>query len=57
LPKMAVDAQFLNHNNVITKSFDEGNVSRSIGLMWRKSSPRVAEFEVLCELIRQRNSV
>jgi LysR family hydrogen peroxide-inducible transcriptional activator len=56
LPKMAVDAQFLNHDNVITKSFDDDNVSRSIGLMWRKSSPRVAEFEVLCNLIQQRHS-
>ncbi len=30
-----------------------GDVSRRIGLVWRRSDPKAAEFQVLAQLIRQ----
>ncbi len=51
LPKMAVDAKILKGTTVQTRDFDEVGVQRSIGLMWRKNSPRQQEFEALGSLI------
>lgn len=51
LPQMAVDAKMLRGTNVITRPFDEDNIRRSIGLMWRHKSPRQEEFQQLGQLI------
>ncbi len=51
LPKMAIDSGILKGTQLKTMVFAEKNVSRSIGLAWRKSSPRVAEFEMLAAYI------
>jgi len=51
LPKMAVDAKILQGTSVLSRQFDEPEVQRSIGLMWRKNSPRQEEFEALGRLI------
>ena len=51
LPRMALDSKILTGTGVKTHPFREHNVSRSIGLMWRKKTPRRAEFTLLGEFI------
>lgn len=51
LPKMAVDAKMLQGTSVDARAFDEDEVWRSIGLMWRNKSPREKEFQQLGTLI------
>jgi len=53
LPRMAVDAHILTGIPVKIKPFAEKNVWRSIGLMWRNTSPRVDEFNLLGERLQQ----
>lgn len=53
LPKMAIDANILDNIPVTVKAFKENNVWRSIGLLWRKSSPRQEEFKLLGKLLQQ----
>ncbi|MGK2913734.1 MAG: hydrogen peroxide-inducible genes activator [Porticoccaceae bacterium] len=50
LPKMAIDAGILTGiSNVKTKEFAENGVWRSIGLAWRRRSPREEEYKMLAE--------
>jgi LysR family hydrogen peroxide-inducible transcriptional activator len=51
LPQMAMDSKILSGTDVCTHHFKEANVSRSIGLMWRKKTPRREEFAMLGEFI------
>lgn len=51
LPKMALDAGILSGTHIVTKPFSEKHVWRSIGLAWRKSSPRAPEYELLADFI------
>ncbi|MEP5765261.1 MAG: hydrogen peroxide-inducible genes activator [Halieaceae bacterium] len=51
LPQMAMDSKILSGTEVQTHHFKEHNVARSIGLMWRKKTPRRAEFTLLGEFI------
>jgi len=53
LPKMAIDAHILADIPVTVKPFLEKKVWRSIGLLWRNSSPRKDEFELLGKLLQQ----
>lgn len=53
LPKMAIDAHILTGIPVTTKPFTEKNIWRSIGLMWRQTSPRVDEFKLLGERLQR----
>ena len=53
LPQMALNSKILSGTDVQTHHFKEHNVSRSIGLMWRKKTPRRAEFSLLGEFIRE----
>lgn len=53
LPEMALDARILTGTEVETRHFKERNVSRSIGLMWRKKTPRRAEFTLLGQFIAE----
>ena len=53
LPQMAMDAKILSGTDVCTHHFKEANVSRSIGLMWRKKTPRREEFALLGEFIKE----
>jgi len=53
LPKMAIDAHILNDIPVTVKPFLEKKIWRSVGLLWRNSSPRKDEFELLGELLKQ----
>lgn len=51
LPKMAVGAGIAAGTGLIIKSFEQANVTRKIGLMWRKKTPRRVEFRQLGDLI------
>jgi LysR family hydrogen peroxide-inducible transcriptional activator len=51
LPQMALDARILSGTDVEIRHFKERNVARSIGLMWRKKTPRRAEFTLLGKFI------
>ncbi|MEM0953054.1 MAG: hydrogen peroxide-inducible genes activator [Pseudomonadota bacterium] len=53
LPQMALDSQILSGTEVQTRAFDESGVSRSIGLMWRKKTPRRVEFTLLGKFIAE----
>jgi len=53
LPQMAVDSHLLTGTPVKTRPFAEKKVWRSIGLMWRKQTPRREEFELLGDYIKQ----
>jgi LysR family hydrogen peroxide-inducible transcriptional activator len=53
LPQMALDAHILSGTDVQTRRFAENDVSRSIGLMWRKKTPRRVEFTLLGKFIAE----
>lgn len=52
LPQMALNTRILSGTDVCTHRFERDKVSRSIGLMWRKKTPRRAEFALLGDFIR-----
>lgn len=52
LPQIAIDARILTGTRIKTKPFVNKGVRRSIGLMWRKSSPRREEFMLLAKFIQ-----
>lgn len=52
LPKMAVDAGITSGTDLITRAFEQSRVSREIGLMWRKKTPRQREFRLLGAFIK-----
>ena len=52
LPKMAVAANVLRGTDVQIRPFDAQGVSRVVGLMWRKKSPRRNEFQLLGNFIQ-----
>ncbi len=51
VPKMAVDSGLLKQTKVATSELKEKSY-REIGLMWRKSSVRKPEFNLLADVIR-----
>jgi len=51
LPRMALDANLLAGTDVAVRPFDEAGVERQIGLLWRRKSPRQAEFRLLGDFI------
>ena len=51
LPGMAVKAGIVGDTALKIRAFDQPNVTRKIGLMWRKKTPRTVEFRQLGELI------
>ncbi len=53
LPKMAVDAGITSGTGLVTQTFDQTQVSREIGLMWRKKTPRQREFRLLGEFVKE----
>ncbi|MFT4861692.1 MAG: LysR family hydrogen peroxide-inducible transcriptional activator [Pseudohongiellaceae bacterium] len=54
LPQMAISADVLGETHLELKHFREGNVSREIGMAWRKSDPRRKEYLMLAEFIKNR---
>jgi LysR family hydrogen peroxide-inducible transcriptional activator len=53
LPKMATDAGITEGTGLQLRAFDESDVGRQIGLMWRKKTPRKQEFTLLGAFIEQ----
>lgn len=53
LPRMALDGKLLAGTHVKTRAFEEETVQRSIGLCWRRNSPRKEEFHLLGKVITQ----
>ncbi|MBF0394439.1 MAG: hydrogen peroxide-inducible genes activator [Alphaproteobacteria bacterium] len=51
LPKLAVDGGVLRGTDLVTRPLAEP-ASRRIGLAWRRSSPRAAEFALLGEALK-----
>jgi LysR family hydrogen peroxide-inducible transcriptional activator len=52
LPEMAIDAGILNGTNIVARPLKSSNANREIALVWRKNSPRAAEFRLLAEELR-----
>jgi LysR family hydrogen peroxide-inducible transcriptional activator len=53
LPTMAVEADVLGETHLPLKHFASENVSREIGMAWRKSDPRRDDYLLLAEFIRE----
>ncbi|HTH15247.1 MAG TPA: LysR substrate-binding domain-containing protein, partial [Magnetospirillum sp.] len=51
LPKMAADAGVLAGTDLVTRPIVDGG-TRGIGLAWRPSSPRKADFRALAEFLK-----
>lgn len=53
LPQMAVTADILGDTHLQLKRFGDENVSREIGMAWRKSDPRSEEYLLLADFIKK----
>ncbi|MFN2328448.1 MAG: hydrogen peroxide-inducible genes activator [Chromatocurvus sp.] len=53
LPKMALDANVLLGTRVQVSRFSEKGITRTVGLMWRRNTPRQPEFRQLGAFIRE----
>lgn len=52
LPELAIDGDVLGDTHLQLKHFSNENVSREIGMAWRKSDPRREDYLLLGEFIR-----
>jgi LysR family transcriptional regulator, hydrogen peroxide-inducible genes activator len=52
LPEMAIQAGILDHTNIVARPLRSENAYRDITLLWRKSSPRHAEFHLFAQLLK-----
>ena len=52
LPEMAVDAGILAGTEVVARPVQSDTAKREIALVWRKNSPREADFRLLAEELR-----
>ena len=53
VPRMAVDAGILDGTSLVSRELDADNAERQIALIWRRRSPREAEFRLLAETLRK----
>ena len=53
VPGMAIDAGILEGTRVDARPLKSDHGFRSIALIWRRSSPREDEFQLLAETLRQ----
>ncbi len=53
LPEIAIDSGLLANTNIELRPFSEKNVTRTISLIWRPSSPMVPEFKILGQFINK----
>jgi LysR family hydrogen peroxide-inducible transcriptional activator len=51
LPAMSIEADVLGDTDLMLKHFNNENVSREIGMAWRKSDPRREDYRLLGEFI------
>ena len=52
IPEMALDAGILANTQVVARPVDSENAKREIVLIWRKNSPREADFKLLAEELK-----
>ena len=52
VPEMAIEAGILDGTTVSARPLKAANANREIALIWRKNSPREADFELLAEELR-----
>jgi LysR family hydrogen peroxide-inducible transcriptional activator len=52
LPEMAIEAGILNGTEVVARPVKSSTAKREIALVWRKNSPREADFRLLAEELR-----
>src|SRR4030095_9880066 len=53
VPAMAIDAGILEGTNVDARPLRSDHGFRRIALVWRRSSPREEEFQILANTLRQ----
>jgi LysR family transcriptional regulator, hydrogen peroxide-inducible genes activator len=53
IPSMAIDAGILDGTRVDARPLDSTHGYRRVALIWRRSSPREAEFQMLAETLRR----
>ena len=53
VPQMAVDAGILDGTSLVSRKLDADNAARQIALIWRRRSPREAEFRLLAQVLRE----
>jgi LysR family transcriptional regulator, hydrogen peroxide-inducible genes activator len=53
VPSMAIEAGILEGTNVDAKPLKSDHGYRSVALIWRRSSPRESEFQLLAETLRR----
>jgi len=53
VPKMAVDAGILDGTSLVSRELDSDHAARHIALVWRRRSPREAEFKLLADTLRK----
>lgn len=52
LPRMAVDSGLLSGTGLITRPLDAAAPAREIALVWRPTTPRVVEFNLLADVLK-----
>lgn len=52
LPEMAINAGILSGTDVVARPVQGDNAKREIALVWRKNSPREADFQLLADELR-----
>jgi LysR family hydrogen peroxide-inducible transcriptional activator len=52
LPAMAIEAGILKGTRVVARPLDAEHAARNIALVWRKNSPREAEFRMLAGALK-----
>ena len=53
LPAMSINANVLGDTHLKIKHFSNDNVSREVGMAWRKSDPRREEYLLLAEFVKK----
>ena len=53
VPRMAVAAGLVDGTSITLRPLESGNAARQIALIWRRGSPRAAEFTLLAEALRR----
>lgn len=52
LPQMAVEKEIAGNKTLTTRPFKNPQPARTIGLIWRKTTPRLADFHALGSLVK-----
>ena len=55
IPQMAYDAGILEGTGVVARPLDADHPTRTIALVWRRGSPRAAEFRLLADALKAAN--